>query len=274
MRRKSCTSFDELRTVEGHVFESFKEACAAMGLLQNDSQWHKELVENSHLSLVKQLREMFANILAYCSISDPLFLWNAQWKCTSDDIILLKCKECCNGNLQLPDCDIQNFALAEIGKLLNDIGKFLKDFLIMPYPPEVFLYNIGNGLIAEKTGYDTEQMKRQHDENSIKLNREQKEVYEAVVESVNSNKGGKFFVYGSGGCGKTFVWKTLLCYLRLERKIVFPVASSGIATVLLDGGRTVHSRFHIPIIIDQCYVAGIKHDIDLAEFLQNTSLII
>ncbi|XP_074361289.1 uncharacterized protein LOC141701557 [Apium graveolens] len=37
MRKKGCTSFDELRTVEGHVFESFKETCAVMGLLQNDS---------------------------------------------------------------------------------------------------------------------------------------------------------------------------------------------------------------------------------------------
>ncbi|XP_074361234.1 uncharacterized protein LOC141701490 [Apium graveolens] len=183
MWRKGSTSFDELRTVEGHVFESFKEACAVMGLLQNDSQWHKAMVENSHSSLAKQLCEMFVNILAYCSISDPLFLWNAQWKYMSNDIILLKCKESCNGNLQLPDCDIQNFALAEIEKLLNDIGKSLKDFPTMPYPPEVFLYNSGNGLIAEETGYDTEQMRRKHDENYIKLNKEQKEVYEAVVKS-------------------------------------------------------------------------------------------
>ncbi|XP_074374145.1 uncharacterized protein LOC141714530 [Apium graveolens] len=47
----------------------------------------------------------------------------------------------------------------EIEKLLNDIGKSLKDFPTMPYPPEVFLYNSGNGLIAEETSYDTEQMK-------------------------------------------------------------------------------------------------------------------
>ncbi|XP_074351335.1 uncharacterized protein LOC141690430 [Apium graveolens] len=63
IRRKGCTSFDELRTVEGHVFEIFKKACAAMGLLQNDSQWHEAMVENSHSSLAKQLREMFVNIL-------------------------------------------------------------------------------------------------------------------------------------------------------------------------------------------------------------------
>ncbi|XP_074367621.1 uncharacterized protein LOC141708047 [Apium graveolens] len=144
----------------------------------------------------------------------------------------------------------------------------------MPYPPEVFLYNSGNGLIAEEISYDTEHMKRQHDENYIKLNREQKEVYEVVVKSVNSNKGEQFFVYRSGGCGKTFIWQTLLCRLRSECKIVFPVASSGIAAVLLDGGRTAHSRFHIPIIVDQCSEAGIKHGTDLAELLQNISLII
>ncbi|XP_074327954.1 uncharacterized protein LOC141665870 [Apium graveolens] len=274
IQRKGCTSFDELMTVEGHFVESFKEACAAMGLLQNGSQWHEAMVENSHSSFAKQLREMFVNILAYCSISDPLFLWNAQWKCMSDDIILLKRKECRNGNLQLPDYDIQNFALAEIEKLLNDIGKSLKDFPTMPYPPEVFRDNSGNGLIAEETGYNTEQMKRQHDENYIKLNREQKEVYEAVVESVNSNKGEQFFGYGSGGYGKTFVWQTLLRRLHSECKIVLPVSSSGIVAVLLDGGRTAHSRFHIPIIVDQCSIVGIKHGTDLAELLQNTSLII
>ncbi|XP_074351672.1 uncharacterized protein LOC141690806 [Apium graveolens] len=110
MWRKGSTSFVELRTVEDHVFESFNEACAAMGLLQDDSQWHEVMVENSHSSLAKQLREMFINISAYCSISGPLFLWNAQWKCMFGDIILLKPKECRNGYLQLPDCDIQNIS--------------------------------------------------------------------------------------------------------------------------------------------------------------------
>ncbi|KAL8156077.1 hypothetical protein AgCh_001236 [Apium graveolens] len=191
-----------------------------------------------------------------------------------DDIILLKRKECQNGNLKLQDCDIQNFALAEIEKLLNDIGKSLKYFPTMPYPPEVFLYNSGNGLIVEETGYNIEQIKKQHDENYLKLNKEQKDVYEAVIESVNSNKGRQFFVYGSSGCGKTFFWQTLLFRLRSERKIVFPVASLEIAVVLQDGGRTAHSCFHIPIILDQCSVAGIKHGTDLAKLLQNTSLII
>lgn len=88
MRKKRCTSFEELRTVEGVIHESFKEACAALGLLENDNQWHDAIVENVHSLLAKQFREMFVNILSYCQVSNPLKLWNCHWRCMSDDITL------------------------------------------------------------------------------------------------------------------------------------------------------------------------------------------
>lgn len=83
-----------------------------------------------------------------------------------------------------------------------------------------------------------------------------------------------FFVYGSGGCGKTFVWKTLCARLLSEGNIVLPVASSGIAATLIPGGRTTHSRFHIPLKLDHISVAGIKHGTHKAEMIKKTSLII
>jgi hypothetical protein len=54
-------------------------------------------------------------------------------------------------------------------------------------------------------------------------------------------------VYGNGGTIKTFVWTTLLSHLRRQGKIVLAVSSSRIASLLLLGGRTAHSRFKIPI---------------------------
>jgi hypothetical protein len=64
--------------------------------------------------------------------------------------------------------------------------------------------------------------------------------------NVVTNKNGKlFFVYSSGGTNKTFVWTMLLSHLQGQGKIVFIVASSGIASLLLLGGRTAHSRFKI-----------------------------
>ncbi|XP_072058197.1 uncharacterized protein [Arachis hypogaea] len=54
--------------------------------------------------------------------------------------------------------------------------------------------------------------------------------------------GGLFFLYGQGGCGKTFLWSTISCSIRSKGGIVLNVASSGIAALLLPNGRTAHSR--------------------------------
>lgn len=56
-----------------------------------------------------------------------------------------------------------------------------------------------------------------------------------------------FFIDGPGGTGKTFVYSTLLADVRSDGGIALAVASSGIAALLMEGGRTAHSRFKIPI---------------------------
>lgn len=112
------------------------------------------------------------------------------------------------------------------------------------------MHILRNRLIDEETGYDRDDMKVQHDSLYSNLNVDQLNVYNTVVSSIENGKGGLFFVYGSGGCGKTFLWKTLICRLRSKGQIVLPVASSGIAATLLPGGRTAHSRFHIPLKLD------------------------
>ena len=106
------------------------------------------------------------------------------------------------------------------------------------------------------------------------LNTEQRMVYEAVINSVEKNDGGFLFVYGSGGCGKTYLWNTIITRLRSEKKIVLPVASSGIAATLLPGGRTAHSRFKIPLKLDEGSSCSIHHNSDIAELIKQTKLII
>jgi CO dehydrogenase nickel-insertion accessory protein CooC1 len=49
-----------------------------------------------------------------------------------------------------------------------------------------------------------------------------------------------FFVDGLGGTGKTFLYSCLLSTVRAQGRVVIAVASSGIAALLLDGGRTAH----------------------------------
>ncbi len=49
-----------------------------------------------------------------------------------------------------------------------------------------------------------------------------------------------FFLHGSGGTGKTYLYITLYERLRSEGKIVLYMASTGLAALLLPGGRTAH----------------------------------
>ncbi len=56
-----------------------------------------------------------------------------------------------------------------------------------------------------------------------------------------------FFIDGPGGTGKSFLNTQVLNYIRSKSKIALAVASSGIAALLLPGGRTAHSRLKIPI---------------------------
>jgi hypothetical protein len=81
-------------------------------------------------------------------------------------------------------------------------------------------------------------------------------------------------VYGCGGTGKTFLWNAIISRLRSEKLIVLAVASSGVASLLLPGGRTAHSRFEIPIVVDESSMCHIKRGTFLADLIVHSSLII
>lgn len=94
------------------------------------------------------------------------------------------------------------------------------------------------------------------------------------MNSVINKQPNVFFVSGHGGTGKTFSWNTIVSYLRAQRKIVLTVASSGVASLLLPNGCTAHSRFKIPIDIDEMAICDIKRGTKLSELLMQTDLII
>ncbi|CAI0541766.1 unnamed protein product [Linum tenue] len=83
-----------------------------------------------------------------------------------------------------------------------------------------------------------------------------------------------YFLYGHGGTGKTFLYKTILAQLKEAGKIVLVVASSGIAATLLPDASTAHSRFKIPLEIDHGSSCNIKKGTPLAQLIINASLII
>uniref|UniRef100_A0A1J3E1W6 ATP-dependent DNA helicase n=1 Tax=Noccaea caerulescens TaxID=107243 RepID=A0A1J3E1W6_NOCCA len=131
-----------------------------------------------------------------------------------------------------------------------------------------------NRFIVDETSYNSKVLTEQHGQWIKMLTNEQKRIYDEIIGAVSEKKGGIFFVYGFGGTGKTFMWKTLSAAIRSQGDIVLNVASSGIASLLLEGGRTAHSRFAIPINPDDFTLCKMKSGSDLANMVKEAKLII
>jgi hypothetical protein len=130
-----------------------------------------------------------------------------------------------------------------------------------------------SAVVANKIArYDATTQAAMQDERVPQLNLEQRAVYDNVMAAVNHSA---FFVDGLGGTGKTFLYSCLLSTVRAQGWVAIVVASFGIAALLLDGGRTAHSRFKIPVqglnSTSTCYIS---RDSELATLLQAVALIV
>ena len=83
------------------------------------------------------------------------------------------------------------------------------------------------------------------------------------------------FVDGPAKTGKTVLSKKLLHFLRSDEQIVVVVAVSTIAEILLEGGRTVHTRFCMPFLVPLTDAIGnISTNNDTATLLCHANLLI
>lgn len=68
-------SFEDLRTFDENTFQTFKIAAGARGLLESDDEWIHCLQEASTYLMPREMRNLFAYILCFCSPANPLHLW-------------------------------------------------------------------------------------------------------------------------------------------------------------------------------------------------------
>ena len=257
-RVKGATSFKDLKTVNGVLCRSFKEACIQLGLLQDDTEWDICLHEASELHTGQQLRHLFAMILLFCHPSVPEDLWNNHKASLCEDLFHQGHQLI---STQHPDLNnrIESKALDQLDRYLLLNGKSLKDFPNMPLPTKE-LTNIDDDLdqlIREETSYNIILLKNELRQNLPLLNKDQRTIYDAIIQAIES-ASGSFFVDGPGGTGKTFLYNTLLATVRSHGGIAVAVASSGIAALLISGGRTAHSRYKIPIKINESSTCNIS----------------
>jgi hypothetical protein len=269
---KGACSYECLRSFNNTVFPSFKEACQARGLLGDDKEWFDAFEEAASWATGPQLRQLFVTMLLYCQISDERSFFDKIWKLMVDDIEynIQKAMNC--PTYQMADDDLRNELLERLTVLFNKSGGNIHDFNL-PQKVHTTQQDL-NRLIKEETSYDPEILHNESQSLISQLNIDQLNAFNKIVECVLCDRPGLYFVSGYGGTGKTYLWNAIVAYLRSQGRIVLAVASSGVASLLLPGGRTAHSRFKIPCDLNSNNTCNIKKGTMLAALIKCSSLVI
>ncbi|ONM31855.1 hypothetical protein ZEAMMB73_Zm00001d040704 [Zea mays] len=246
-----ATSSVDLRTVDGVTLPAFREAAERRGLLESDNTLDDCLTERALFQMPSSLRRLFATILVYCEPSDVAVLWQKHKDSMSEDY----------QHKSQNKTHVEQMVLIDIRNMLQSMGKDIKTF---PLPPIIDAYDDAIGTAREV--YEEESIEPTAGDVALKdsLNEEQRAAYDKIMSAVDTDQGGLFFVDGP----------VLLATLRNQGKIAVATATSGVAASIMPGGRTAHSRFKIPLTIDDGAVCSFTKQSGTAELLRKASLII
>nr|GEW29935.1 DNA helicase [Tanacetum cinerariifolium] len=186
---------------------------------------YSEFTTSDKADVVCQIRFVFSHILLHSNVADPSKLWTKYWEQMSNDIPKKVSKKVQIRIYHLNADSQQGYTLYELEIILNNCGKSLQSFGLPP-PPTDLLGQLANRLLMEERNYNREELIQLKNDSVLRLNTDQKSIYELIINDDANSRQELIFVYGYGGTGKTFLWKTIISSLRLLGKIVLAVASS------------------------------------------------
>ncbi|XP_042988839.1 uncharacterized protein LOC122316384 [Carya illinoinensis] len=240
-----ATSFEKLRTVNGVVLPTYREAATSYGLLNKDSSLEDCLEEACLYQIPSSLRHLFSTILVYCNPTNPKELWERFEKEMSTDFLIRN----------VSSTVVRKMVLQDIASTLESMGKDINMYRFVP--ADIFY---GQDKFTNRE-IDDERVVTIPTEDLLAsqvVNSEQKNAYDLILHTLVSNKAGAFFVDGPAGTGKTFLYRALLAEIRSKNMIALATASSGVAASILPGGRTAHSRFKIPLNADKSSTCNVS----------------
>ncbi|KAI9106718.1 hypothetical protein K1719_022246 [Acacia pycnantha] len=219
---RGAKDYASIRTVNNVVYPTFREACYALGLLDDDKEYIDAIKEASVWATSNYLWQFFTSMLLSHSLFDPSIVWEQTKEVICEDLLHVNHRDERFQDLQITNANKEAPMLANIQQLLLQNGRSLNDYPSMPKPENDLIIDTSEQLILQELNYN----KMKEMETSSRLERlmteEQKKVYEEIICAVSSKIG----------------------------------ASSGIAATLLPSGRTAHSRFCIPIDVNEDFVSG------------------
>nr|XP_047125111.1 uncharacterized protein LOC100214786 [Hydra vulgaris] len=258
---KGAMSFEDLRTIHATVFNTFREACYRLGLLQDDIEWRNTLTEAVATRMPKQIRQLFSIILTLCEPDDPLHLWNTFKDYMIEDYI----------HHSMPVVLAEQTALRQIESIINQSGKTLTDYNLPTL--DQLLDNV-----LENDDGDIQVFIDEANRVRPLLNDNQRNVADAILAALseepnNENKHSRFFfIDRPAGCGKTFTYNYLIAETRSRHIRTATAAWTGIAATLFKNGCTLHGLFKLPVPILETSTCNVTPNSIHGRFLRQVSL--
>ena len=191
-------SYEDLYLVNGVRQNSFKMACLARGLLEDDQLWINTLTEAASYQMPVQMRQLFVTILANNEIAQPLILWVKFKKDMYQDFFHQY-----RGRAQQEE-HAEQLCLLELEKLFKLINRSCLSYgLPIPVNIPPTFSNFKDGSL--RTNQQNSELASR---NIPLLNEGQKKVFDIIIQAATSNipvRNNCFFIDGPAGTGKTFV---------------------------------------------------------------------
>ena len=266
-----ATSYEDLRTVNGEVCETYQQAAQRRGLLASDEEFDTDLQVAANSAFPQQVRDLFAMLLLFCELSAPEELLNRYMHAMGEDYMR-------DEGVQEVTASVRQRVLSAIESLLYHNGSSMANFPTLPQDVEL---PSTDSEWAISPSSDVLPMVIEADRLGAMLNTEQRAVYDAVFSAVDANDDPAhlatakiFFVDGPGGSGKTFLYSAILSQMKALRRRAIPTATSGIAALLLEGGRTMHSTFKVPIPINHLSTCNVTPNSKIGRQILSADVII
>ncbi|GFU99553.1 ATP-dependent DNA helicase PIF1 [Trichonephila clavipes] len=267
-------SFQDLRTVNGQLYATYRQACQGLNLLENDAHWDTALADASNTARPQHIRTLFAIILATCFPSNPKGLWEKYKDYMSEDILHRLRAANQNPDIQFTP-NVYNEALILIEDICLTIANKELVQLGMPASNRP-ANNLFDRDLQRETHYDSDKLGTFVRTNLPQLILEQRIAYDRIMRTITEQSGGLFFIEAPGGTGKTFLLSLILATIRSRNNIALAIASSGIEGTLLDGGRTTHSALKLPLNFQntEAPTCNISKNSGMGKVLQTCQIII
>ncbi|GJZ26198.1 hypothetical protein Tco_0570451, partial [Tanacetum coccineum] len=130
---KGATGWESFKEYDNVVYNTYKEACFARGLLDGDKEYIDGIIKASEWGMGEYLQKHFVMLIMSESMSIPEVVWEKTWRLLAEDVLEIERQKRNNPELELSDTQRYNICLTYIEDALLSNSKSLKNIVNMPF---------------------------------------------------------------------------------------------------------------------------------------------